>query len=51
MAQTFHQGIEFLGGARLRRVLQQPFAKRGAERLVLGTRYQARLLKEILVGT
>jgi len=30
MAQTLHQGIEFLGGACLRRVLQQPFAKPSA---------------------
>ena len=49
MAQTFHQGIEFLGSASLRRVLQQPFAEFGVERFVPGTRYQPRLLNEILV--
>ena len=50
MAQPRHQGIEFLGRARLPSVLDEPFTKCGVERLVLGSRNQARLLNQVFIG-
>jgi hypothetical protein len=51
MAQTFHQGVEFLCVSGSLGELKQPFAKGGIQGLLLGARDQARLFNEVFIST